>query len=309
MECVDRRQCVPVRAQAAVAVLWVLATFAADAQQQFQLYATILDGSGAPPATIQPGDVRVMENGVEAKVLKIESVSLPTKLQLLLDNGVGLGGDNISHLRNGVRGLVDALPPGVEVTVVVTAGQPRFLVRAATDREVITKGLGLLAPEGSAGKFVEALLDATGRIENDKGDYAPVIVAFATTAGDVNVMERDGERLSKRIQARPATVHVVLLSLLGSRSALGGANQTEVGVGLTRMTGGRFESIAAPSRLATLLPEIGREVAKAHERQSRQFKITAERPAGASGELKNLSMGARGGLGVTSVSLDGRAAN
>jgi hypothetical protein len=298
-----------VRALAAIGVAWGLATAGVHAQQQFQLYATILDGTGAPPASIQPDEIRVMEDGVEARVLTVESVNLPTKVQILLDNGVGIGGDNISHLRNGVRGLIDALPPGVEVTLVVTAGQPRFLVRATTDRAAILKGFGLMAPEGGAGRFVEALLDATERIEKDKSDYAPVIVAFATTAGDINVMERDGERLSKRIQARPTTVHVVLLSLLGTRSALGGANQTEVGVGLTKMTGGRFESIAAPSRLATLLPEIGTQVAQAHERQSRQFKITAERPAGTSGELKNLSLGARGGLGVTAVSLDGRVPN
>jgi hypothetical protein len=101
----------------------------------------------------------------------------------------------------------------------------------------------------------------------------------------------------------------VLLSLLGSRSSLGGANQTEVGVGLTKMTGGRFESIAAPNRIATLLPEIGAQVAKAHERQTRQFKITAERPAGASGELNKVSVGALGGLAVSSVSLDGRVTN
>ena len=105
------------------------------------------------------------------------------------------------------------------------------------------------------------------------------------------------------------TVHVVLLSLLGSRSSLGGANQTEVGVGLTKMTGGRFESIAAPNRIATLLPEIGAQVAKAHERQTRQFKITAERRAGASGELNKVSVGALGGLAVSSVSLDGRVTN
>ena len=299
-----------IRLFAAAAILLCLATASrTHAQQQFQVFASIVDSSGVPVATLLPADIHVMENGVEAKVLKIESVSLPVKLQVLVDNGVGLGGENISHLRNGLRGLLQVLPPGVQVTLVATAGQPRFLVRGTADREAIMKGLGLLAPEGGAGKFVEALLDATERIEKDKGDYVPVIVAFATTAGDVNVMERDGERLSKRIQARPTIVHVVLLSLLGSKSALGGANQTEVGVGLTRMTGGRFESIAAPNRLATLLPEIGAQVAKAHERQTRQFKITVQRPPGASGDLKNLSMGAHGGLAVASVSLDGRVTN
>ena len=297
------------RALLAVAVVSSLAPSSAHAQQQFQLYASIVDATGAPAATVQPTDIRVMENGVEARVLKIERVSLPVRLQLLVDNGVGLGGENIAHLRNGVRGLLDALPPGVEVTLVVTAGQPKFLVRPTVDRDAIMKGVALLAPESGAGRFVEALLDATARIEKDKGSYVPVIVAFATTAGDVSVMERDGERLSKRIQSRPTTVHVVLLSLLGSRSSLGGANQTEVGVGLTKMTGGRFETIAAPNRIATLLPEIGAQVAKAHERQIRQFRITAERPAGASGELNKVSMGALGGLAVSSVSLDGRVTN
>src|SRR5207247_8309527 len=99
-------------------------------------------------ATLQPTDIHVMENGVQANVLKIESVSLPVKLKLLVDNGVGLGGDNISHLRNGVRGLLEALPPGVQVTFVTTAGQPKFLVRPTTDRAAMMKGLALLAPEG-----------------------------------------------------------------------------------------------------------------------------------------------------------------
>src|SRR5205085_4451173 len=120
--------------------------------------------------------------------------------QLLVDNGIGLGGDNISHLRNGVRALLEALPPGVEVTLVATAGAPRFLVRATTDRGAIMKGLGLLAPDGGAGKFVESLNEATQRIEKDKGDYTPVIVSLATTEGDRNVLDRDVDRLTQRLQ-------------------------------------------------------------------------------------------------------------
>jgi hypothetical protein len=288
---------------ATVAVVLCCATSGPHAQQQFQLLASIVDGLGAPVAALQPADIHVLENGVAARILKVESVSFPVKLQLLVDNGVGLGSDNISHLRNGVRGLLEVLPPGVEVTLVVTGGQPRSLVRATTDRMAMMKGLGLLAPDSGAGKFVDSLNEATQRIEKDKGDYTPVIVSFATTAGDRNVLDRDVERLSQRLQTRPTPVYVVLLSLLGSRSASGGANQTEVGINVAKMTGGRFESIATPIRLATLLPEIGMEVAKIHESQARQFKITVERPAGAAGELNNVTMGGEGGLTVTSVSL------
>ena len=89
-------------------------------------------------------------------------------------------------------------------------------------------------------------------------------------------------------------------------STVGGQNQTNVGIGLAEITGGRFENIAAPNRLATLLPEIGLRVAKAHELQRQQFKITVERPAGVSGDVSKVSMAAFGGLAVESVSFDGR---
>jgi hypothetical protein len=299
-----------VRVLAGVSVMCAAAPSALHAQQQFQVYASVVDGTGAAPATLESTDISVTEDGAEAKVLRVETVSFPVKLQLLLDNGIGLGGENISHLRTGVLGLLDALPAGVEVTVVATAPQPRFLVRATSDRDAITKGLALLSPDNGTGRFVESLNEATQRIEKDKGDYAPMIVSVATTAGDRSVRDSDVEQLSKRLQTRPTTVHVVLFSVSGSRAAtIGGGSQVEVGIGVTKMTGGRFERIAAPSRLATLLPEIGAQLAKAHESQTRQFKITVERPAGASGELGKVSMGARGGLGVTSLSFDGRVRN
>ena len=297
------------RTAGVAAVAWCLVTSGVAAQRQFQIYASVVDATGQPPTSLQPADIRVLENGAEARILTIDSVSFPVKLQLLVDNGIGLGSDNMLPLRNGVRGLIDALPPDVEVTVVATAPQPRFLVRATRDRAAIAKGLDLLSPDGSAGRFVESLNEATQRIERDKSDYAPVIVSFATTAGDRNVRDSDVEQMSKRLQARPTTVHVVLLSLMGTRSASGGGNQIEIGTSVAQMTRGRFESIAAPSRLATLLPEIGAQVAKVHQSQSRQFKITVQRPEGATGEPSNVTMGARGDLAVTAVSFDGRISN
>jgi hypothetical protein len=290
---------------AGAALVWCFMASGIGAQERLQLYASIVDDTGGPAVKVMPTDVRVLENGVEAEVLSVEKVDIPIKLQVLVDNGVGVGSDNIAHLRNGVRGLLEAVPTDMQVTLVVTASQPRFLVRPTTDRAAILKGVDLLAPDGGAGKFVEALSDAAARIERDKGNYVAVIVAVATTAGDINVLERDVERLVRRFREHPTTVHVVLLSL-GSMTTVGGQNQTNVGIGLAEITGGRFENIAAPSRLATLLPEIGLRVAKSHELQRQQFKITVQRPAGVSSDLGKVSMTAFGGLAVESVSFDGR---
>ena len=288
-----------------VAVALCVASGDVRAQQQIQLYASVADVTGKPVATLEPADLKVMEGGVEAKIVKVEPVNWPVKVQLLLDNGIGLGGQNIQSLKDGVKGLIEALPANLEVTIVTTAPQPRFLVRPTTDKAMMIEGLSRLAPDGGAGRFVESLNEATQRIEKDKSDHFPVIISSATSSGDANVLERDVKRIFERIQKRPTTVHVILLNST-TGSATGGANQTQVGLSVTQATRGRYESIAVPTRLATLLPEIGKQVAASHEKQSHQFKITVERPAGKSGELGQLSAGARSGLVLQGLSTDGR---
>jgi hypothetical protein len=288
-----------------VAVALCVASGDVRAQQQVQLYASVADVTGKPVATLEPADLKVLEGGVEAKIVKVEPVSWPVKVQLLVDNGIGLGGQNIQSLKDGIKGLIEALPENLEVTIVTTAPQPRFLVRPTTDKAMMIEGLSRLAPDGGAGRFVESMNEATQRIEKDKTDHFPVIISSATSSGDANVLERDVKRIFERIQKRPTTVHVILLNST-TGSATGGANQTQVGLSVTQATRGRYESIAVPTRLATLLPEIGKQVAASHEKQSHQFKITVERPAGKSGELGQLSAGARSGLVLQGLSTDGR---
>jgi len=280
------------------------ALLAAQNNKQIQVFASILDGTGAPAKTVEAGDLKLMENGADAKVTKVEPVNWPVKVQILLDNGIGLGSQNIQQLKNGVQALLQPLPENLEVTLVSTAPQPRFLARPTTDRAAVQKGLDLLATDSGAGRFVESLNEATQRIEKDKTDHFPVIIMSGTSSGDANVLDRDVKRIFERIQKKPTTVHVVLLNTTGSSS--GGANQTQVGMAVTEATRGRYESIAAATRLATLLPEIGKQVATSHEKQSHQFRITVERPAGAKGDVGQVGAGARGGLAVRGLSMDGR---
>jgi hypothetical protein len=280
-----------------------LAVAGLGAQQQIQVFASIVDGGGASPATLEPADVRLVEGAADLKVARIEPVTgWPTRLQVLIDNGAGTGGENLQHLRNGLRGLLEALPDGIEVSVYTTAPQPRPIVRPTTDKALMLKGVDLLAPDGGVGRFVESLNEALQRIERDKSDHFPMIVTVGSAVGDTNVMDRDIERIQKRIIARPPTIHVAILNSVGRNA--GGAVQGEVGMAVAKMTGGRFESIAAASRMATLMPEYGTLVAASHEKQSRQFRITAERTS--SGPPGSISIASRSGLKVTGLSFDGR---
>src|SRR5262245_33138849 len=84
----------------AAGVCLLTALRAAQNSKQIQVFASILDGTGAPAKTVEAGDIRLMENGAEAKVTKVEPVNWPVKVQILLDNGIGLGAANIQQLKN-----------------------------------------------------------------------------------------------------------------------------------------------------------------------------------------------------------------
>ena len=77
---------------AAALGLGLITSVVAQAPKQIRIFAAVLDRSGAPARSLEIGDVHVMENGVDATVTKVERLDWPVTLQLLLDNGVGLGG-------------------------------------------------------------------------------------------------------------------------------------------------------------------------------------------------------------------------
>jgi hypothetical protein len=291
----------------------VTAAAFAQAPRQIQLYANVLDAAGVPAASLEAGAVRVMEDGLAATVTRVERIDWPAKIQLLLDNGVGLSG-GVPSLKDGVKGLLAALPANLELTMVTTAPQPRFLVRPTADVAAVQKSIELLAPDRGVGRFVESLLEATQRIERDDSNSFPIVISVATISGDRDMKERDVEQIMLRLAARPITVHVVLFTggpqntsqaahVQGASYA--GTNQFRVGSAVTKYSGGTYESINNAARLESLLPEIGALVASDVARYRRQFRITAERPANATGQVGKVDVGVTPPLRTAGLSFDG----
>jgi hypothetical protein len=290
----------------AAGALICLAVVGLHAQSTIVFFASVEDEKGVPVASLAPDDLKVAENGIEGKIVKIEPIDWPIKVQLLVDNGTGME-SALVHLRNGVKGFVEALPAGIEMSMYTTAPQPRNIVKATTDKQAMVQGADRIVPDSGAARFVEGLNEAASRVDKEKGNYFPVVVIVgSTTAEGSSVLERDVQRMLQRFSDRAATVHVVMLST-GAQSvrSVTGANQTAVGDFAAKMTGGRYDNIAASSRLATLLPEIGAQVAKSHARQSRQFRVTFQRPNGASGALGEIGALARTGL-TPALTINGR---
>jgi hypothetical protein len=300
-----------VRRLVVVAVLIApLSTGVAYAQRQIEFYVSAVDAQGNPVTDLRPDDIVVTEDGAAASVERMELVTRPVKVQVLVDNGIGTS-SQLLQFRNGLKGFFEALPLGVEASLLTLAPQPRWIVRGTTDRIQLTNGVDRITPDDGATKFIDALVEAAGRIDADnrgRDRYFPVIVALSTTGPETSgSRERDLERMVQRFREQNATIHIVMLGTgAQTTNTVSGARQVGVGKFLTDDTGGRYEAIAAPTRVMTLLPEIGEMVAYAHNRQHRQYRVMALRPNGNTGPIGQMALGVtRPGVTGT-ASIDGR---
>ncbi|MEO8260143.1 MAG: hypothetical protein ABI868_22545 [Acidobacteriota bacterium] len=270
------------------------------AQKQRQIFVSLTGANGTPVTDLQASEVSVTEDGAEGKVVKVEPVNWPTKIQVLVDNGRA-NTNPINGLRDGLKGLFEQIPAGVEMSMYAIAGTPRPIVKPTTDKQKLLDGIGLIAPDNGAGMFFDALSEAAGRIAREKTPHFPIIVMVGSDFGTVRASDPDFKKLQETILTRAVTVHVILMA--GSGGTSGGGAQTDIGLAVTRISGGRFENINANTRLATLLPEWGKKIAESEARQSHQFRVTYDRPANAK-EQASIGATVRHD-GTAMISLDG----
>jgi hypothetical protein len=287
-------------------MLLVAAGGAVKGQQLAQLYMSALGPDSQPLTDIDPGELTVVVDDVECRVVKVEAVSKPMKLTLMVDNGPILTKE-LATYRTALKAFLETLPPDLEISLYTINPQPRSVVRPTTDRAKLLHGVDLIAPDSGAGMFFDALVEASDRVEKDKSDYFPVLMMVASDLGrNSSAMDRDFERLQRRIVQKGITVHFVILHGGGDRvSSVAGALQTEVGLQVTRLSGGRYENIAAATRLVTLLPEFARQIAESNLRQTHEYRVTYERkgsqaPQRVTASLSRLRIGVQAKL-----SLDG----
>lgn len=290
-----RRRSLRATSVLAVALLGMATAAPAAAQQQFQFFLSAANAQGDRVADLKIHELVVEEGGRPARVVRMDPIAWPVKVTVMVDNGLGTGQYLVPY-RNGLKGFFAALPTGVEASLITIAPQPRWLVRPTNDRVQLTSAVDRLSPDGGAARFVEALVEESDRIEKDNKDgtqYFPVVVILATSGPEGSTArDRDVERMVRQFARHAARIHIVMLGTqFTSTTTLVGARQVQIGKLLADTTGGRYEAIAASTRIATLLPEMGQLVADAHKFQSQQYVVTVERPAGATGELGELSLG------------------
>ena len=289
----------------ASAVVWT----SAQTPQVFQFVVSASDATGAPVTDLRVEDVLMSENGVRQQVVKVEPLAIPMKLTIAVDNGLD-SGDALAHYRAGLTGLVEALPRDVEITLITTAPQPRMVVKPSTNRTQILRGVNGFATEQARPRFSDTLVEYSERLQHEPNDlrYLPVLLMVSTAGVETRSDQpKEIERAVAYLVARHAKVNaIVVTTRLGNATRTPGVDSTEqsiVALLATKATSGRYEGLAASSRLATLLPEWGRDLAALHARQIKQFRVTVERSRGGDLQSPRIEL-ARPGL-TGAVTLDG----
>jgi len=289
-------------------------TFAQQVKpNQLLVFLSAVDASGAPITDLKPEEINYTESGVPGKVVTLERHSLPVKLTIAVDNGRE-SQPALASLRDGLTGLVKALPADVEVTL-ITMSQPQTVVRATTDRGQITQGIDRFAADTAAvAKFSEMLVEYADRIEKDSKDkklnYAPRLIVVSTPTPELERVQPDTiEKALNTLRTRGARVSVVMVTTTPSNTA-SVANMTQgrqalIAAPIVKASRGKFETLLAFNRLATLLPEWGQEIATSHVQQSTQYRAVIDRPNGATGALNNLGLRLTRPGAVGNVSPDG----
>jgi hypothetical protein len=309
-----RRFSRPITTSLAVGLLALSSVAVLGQPTQFQFALAAMDASGNPVTDIKLEEVIYTEKGEKGTIQKLEPFPIPLKLTISVDNGSD-SANALSHYRSGLAGMVEALPTDVEITLISSAPQPRKVVRRTANRQEILRGINGFAPEQERPRFTDVLVEFAQELDKemrgkDAKPYIPVLVLVSTTANEQTSYEvaEINKALNTLVQRRAKVFVAITSTRVGDVAAVADINtnrQAMIGLPATKSTGGKYEALAISSRLATLLPEWGKELAVWHKRHANQIRVTVQRPGNLTGPFQNLQVElARPGL-VGSISGDG----
>ena len=288
-----------------------LLLFAQDENVSFVI--AVADQDGRPVSDLTREEVVLTENGTPVEIVRVQPFAIPVALTIAVDNGP-LSGDALAHYRNGLTGLARALPADMEVSLITMSPQPMAVVPHTADRIRLLRGITGFAPQEDSPRFTDTLVEFARRYEvalkeTNRIASIPVLLLLSTSAPEaVSYSSEEVTRALSFLERRRAMVHVVMLNIRRGASIAGSINdarQTMIGIPATKVTRGQYEALSNSSRLTTLLPEMGAQIAALHRKQVNQLLVTARRQPGVRGPLQKPQIGlTRKGM-TGSVSLDG----
>ena len=266
--------------------------------QDHSLYIAFTDINGTPVTDMTPEEVVVQWDGMACEILELELINWPLRVTVFVDNATESKAA-LPDMREGLRLFLEALPADIEVAIATIGGRPQFRARHTTDREVLTDAIGVLAPEGGAAAFYDALYEEAERMhEDDDRQYLPVILMVAVGGAEGSDRAEHVQTLQPMMDRLYENAAVVHTALFRNPYAVGrdGRAQEQWGSDIAVATRGTYEGILAANRYRTLLPELAEDLARKHKLVSNQYRVTYRPPDDASDQPAIQVGGTRSGV-------------
>jgi VWFA-related protein len=174
-----------VSALAAGSVLAALASLSAHAApatrqtpnpRQQVAYVGVVNEAGESVAGLTVNDFSVREDGVSREVIRLEPVTEPVHVALVVDNSAAMEA-TISDVRTGLKGFVERLNPRDPIAVITTADRPMILLSYALDRPRVQKAIDQIFPvSGSGSVLLEAIIDTAEGLEKQGATRSAIVV-------------------------------------------------------------------------------------------------------------------------------------
>lgn len=161
---------------AGLAVAVLSASILAQATERV-LYVTALDASTRMPVdALQPGDVRVTEDGRVREVIRIAPATSPMPVAVIVDNQAGAQA-TIADLRNGLASFlsdIDGLGP---VALVTVADRPTIVQDYTTDQERLKDAANRIFSQPDSGAtMLDAVREVSRGLRRREEDRAAIVL-------------------------------------------------------------------------------------------------------------------------------------
>jgi len=291
-------RCLPARLLVAgLCALTLPSSLMAQATERV-LYVSALDSkTGVPVDTLEPGDLRVTEDGVTREVLRVTPATTPMPVAVVVDNQAATQ-PTIADLRSALTSFLEAIDGLGPVALITIADRPTILQDYTTDAARLKEAANrVFAMPDSGATLLDALVEVSrglGRRESDRAAIVvvtPELTEFSTLhfSQVLDGLKGSGAMMSA----------VVLQNARGSIQSDAGRNRAVVLDRGVKETGGWREDVLTSMSYRQALDRIAAAL-------THQYRVVYARPQTLIPPERVVVSASRGGLAVSGAPARGQ---
>ena len=168
---------------------------------QQSMFVSVIRG-GEPVLDMTADEFIVEEDGQAREVLRIERADVPMQVAILVDDSQGLA-QNLSHVRNGLRELIDKLPDGQQIALITFGDHMTTVVDYTTSKERLKAAATQYVPFSETSSYLMNAVAETAVDLDRRGAIRPIIVLVTSEGANSNT-----SRLRISLGRQQGTVHL-----------------------------------------------------------------------------------------------------